>query len=38
MTYEIAKEMRDLSFEGIDFEYAKFKPKKSTWKGRKTKI
>ena len=24
MTYEIAKEMRDLGFEGIDFEYAKF--------------
>ena len=38
MTYEIAKEMRNLSFEGIDFEYAKFKPKNIPGKAEKPKF
>ena len=38
MTYEIAKEMRDLGFEGIDFEYAKFKPKNLPGKAEKPKF
>ena len=38
MTYEIAKEMKDLSFEGIDFKYAKFKPKNLPGKAEKPKF
>ena len=38
MTYEIAKEMRDLNFEGIDFKYAKFKPKNIPGKAEKPKF